>query len=191
MLRILWFTIFICIFCLPITVVSRGSLPAAWAQAIYSQHEVKAQLIERFTRFIRWPKSVWDKNPENPFVIGLIGDAPLAPYLEALGKETLIKGKPLLVIYLQDLKEINKCQLLFISGTEKKQLTKILNKTRDRPIVTVGDTEGFADKGVLINFYHHGSNIRFEINHAAVRASGLHFSSRLLRVAQIIDEGTN
>ena len=181
----------LCLLCLPVIVTPSGYTPALWAQAIYSQYEIKAQLIERFTRFIRWPESTWDDDPEKPFIIGLLGDAPLTPYLEALGKETPIKGKKLLVLHLQDLKEINKCHLLFISGSEKERLSSILETIRNRPIVTVGDTEGFAHKGILINFFYHGNNIRFQINHAAVRASGLHFSSRLLRVAQIIDEGEN
>ena len=84
--------------------------------------------------------------------------------------------------------EIPECHILFISGSYKERLKEILACTRNRPILTVGDTEGFAEEGVLINFYLVGSKIKFEINEKAVQESGLVMSYRLLSLARIVDQ---
>ena len=46
--------------------------------------------------------------------------------------------------------------------------------------------EGFAERGVLINFFVAEKQVRFEINDAAAQSSGLEFSSKLLRVARLV-----
>ncbi|HHJ53866.1 MAG TPA: YfiR family protein, partial [Caldithrix abyssi] len=52
---------------------------------------------------------------------------------------------------------------------------------------TISDTPGFAKKGVMVNFYDWKGFIRFEINKKAVESSNLKFSSRLLRLARIVE----
>jgi hypothetical protein len=64
----------------------------------------------------------------------------------------------------------------------------ILSCTGNKPILTVSDTKGFAEKGVLINFYMMGDKIKFEINEKAVHESGLVMSYRLLNLARIVHQ---
>jgi len=56
----------------------------------------------------------------------------------------------------------------------------------DKPILTVGDTTGFAEKGVLINLYQEERLMQFEVNLPAVKRSKLTFSSKLLRLARLV-----
>jgi hypothetical protein len=51
----------------------------------------------------------------------------------------------------------------------------------------VADSNGFAAAGVLINFYTAGDTIHFEINEAAVEQSGLKVSSKLYKLARVIE----
>ena len=62
---------------------------------------------------------------------------------------------------------------------------------RGRPILTVGDTEGFARSGGMIRFITERNIIRLRINMDESRAVGIAISSRLLRAADIVstDEG--
>ena len=53
-----------------------------------------------------------------------------------------------------------------------------------KPVLTVGDSQGFAERGVLINLFEESGYLRFDINMAAVQASPLKFSSRLLRLGR-------
>ena len=77
--------------------------------------------------------------------------------------------------------------MVFICGSEKARLAAILAHTESRPILTVADSNGFAAEGVLINFYTSGDTVHFEINEAAVEKSGLKVSSKLFKLAKVIE----
>jgi len=51
----------------------------------------------------------------------------------------------------------------------------------------VSDTDGFAKRGGVANFVTVDDKIRFVINKKAADAAGLKISSRLLRIAQVVE----
>lgn len=153
------------------------------AGAQVPEYEAKSEFLERFTRFIDWP----DSTPGDTFVIGILGRDPFGHYLDALATRS-IKGKPVEVRRLRTASDAGTCcQLLFISSSEADHLARVLSRTAGEPVLTVGDTPGFAEAGVLINLYEDRGRIGFEVNEAAVRRSGLHFNSKLLRLARLVE----
>ncbi len=153
-----------------------------------AEYKLKAEMLERFTRFIDWPAGSSVSNPSVPFVIAVVGVNPFGSSLERL-KEMKIKDKRVDVVEIKDLSELKSCQMIFISSSQEKNLTEILFRIETKPVLTVGDTSGFAQKGVLINFYREGDFIRFEVNQSAIDVSGLKFSSRLMKLARIVKPG--
>jgi hypothetical protein len=151
------------------------------------EYKIKAEFMERFTRFIEWPETTSGDDSPSIFHICLVGNNPFGRYLADLTAEVKIQGKSVEVSNLRETGRIQGCQLIFVDKSEASNLSSILSVTSYRPILTVSDTEGFAEKGVLINFYTAGDFIRFEINQAAVRKSGLRFSSRLLKLGRLVD----
>jgi YfiR/HmsC-like len=149
------------------------------------EYEVKAEFLERFTRFIDWPL----EGDEKPFTIGVIGRNPFGAYLDRVVASHKIKGRQPEIRYVDDLTQIDRCQVLFIAASERDRLPKILARTGSRPILTVSDSAGFASAGVLINFYTAAETVRFEINEAAVEKSGLKVSAQLLKLARLIERG--
>lgn len=147
------------------------------------EYELKAEFLERFTRFIDWPN---EAGPETPFVIGVLAPNPFGRYLDELASSRKVKGRPIVVKEIAAPENADECDLLFVPASHKKNLPRILSKTSGKPILTVGDTDGFAEKGILVNFYTSESNLRFEINDAAIKKSGLKASSKLLKLARII-----
>lgn len=147
------------------------------------EYQLKAELLERFTDFIDWPPN---SDPNAPFLIGIMGKNPFGSYLDRFSQVT-VKGKKVKIMELASLSEMDHCQVVFIASSEEKNLSDILAKTMGKPILTVGDTDGFASKGVLINFYQYDDYIRFEVNQSAVDKSGLKFSSRLLKLARFVE----
>lgn len=148
---------------------------------------LKAVWLERFTRFIEWPDSSDVSDPSAPFIVAVIGENPFGPILGRAYAEQKIKNKKVEILYISTPDEIADCHLLFISSSGKNNLPEILSRTRNKPILTVGDTEGFAQKKVLINFYLSGKKVKFEINEKAVDESGLVMSYMLLGLARIVD----
>jgi len=157
----------------------------ALAQA--SEYNVKAVFLERFTRFIEWPEESDVNDTSQPFILGVIGENSFGSKLEQIYSKQKIKDKKVEIRYISDINEIPGCNLLFISKSEKKALSKILSLTRERQILTIGDTKNFGERGVLINFYIVGNKIRFEINESEARNSGLFISYRLLNLAKIVN----
>lgn len=150
------------------------------------EYAVKAEFLERFTHFIRWPSTSFT-DADHPFVLCVIGKNPFGTYLTELVGRQRIQSRRAMLRSISALGQIDGCHLLFIAHSERRRIASIVRRTSGRPILTVGDTGGFAEAGVLVNLYLHDSNVRFEINILAVKQSGLKFSSKLLKLARVVD----
>ena len=157
----------------------------AFAQT--SEYTIKAAFLERFTRFIEWPEESAISDTTESFVLGIIGENPFGSILEQLYATQKIKNKAVEIHSISNLDEISGCHLLFISKSKEKELSKILSLTKDKPILTISDANGFAENGVLINLYLAENKVRFEINETAVKTSGLKISYLLLNAAKIVN----
>jgi hypothetical protein len=54
------------------------------------------------------------------------------------------------------------------------------------PVLTIGETPGFARNGGIINLILEDNKVRFEVNVAAAKEAELNISSRLLALARIV-----
>lgn len=154
-----------------------------------SEYRLKAEFIERLTRFIEWPdKSPLMSDPNAPFVIGVIGQDPFGSHLDDLARRHRIKGRRIEARRLRSSDDLSGCSIVFISRSERGTLKNILSRTRGKPILTIGDTGGFAQDGVIINFFNDDNRIQFEINEDAADASGLDIRGKLYKLARIVNE---
>ena len=135
------------------------------ASAQQSEYMMKAVFLEHFTRFIEWPETYEVADPSYPFYVAVIGESPFGSILEQIyiDQEIKIKNRKVEILYISSPAEIPDCHILFISSSSKEILPEILSYTGNKPILTVGDSKGFAEAGVLINFYLAGSKMKFEI----------------------------
>jgi hypothetical protein len=79
--------------------------------------------------------------------------------------------------------------VLFVSRSESDRLDQILASLVGKPVLTVGDVEGFARRGGVIRLATVGGKIRLRINLDSAKAAKLTISSKLLRPAQIVASG--
>jgi hypothetical protein len=148
-----------------------------------SEYALKAEFIERFTHFVEWPPSAFS-GADAPFVICVFGENPFGDYLKKTTAGRTIRDRKVQLLEPKDLGEVKKCHVLFVARSEKGKLASLLAQTSHQPILTVGDTDGFAQKGVLINFYLDGDKVRFEVNGDAIKKSGLKVSAQLMNLAR-------
>lgn len=178
---LIWIRAYLMILCI-------GFLMPISAVAQQSEYTIKAVFLEHFTRFIEWPESFEIADASYPFYVAVIGENPFGSILDQIYSDQKIKNRKVEILYISTLDEITECQILFISSSNEEILPEILSRTRNKPILTVSDTNGFAENGVLINFYLAGNKIKFEINETAVHESGLIMSYRLLSLARIVNQ---
>ena len=146
-----------------------------------AEPEVKAEFVERFTRFVDW--SDGDLPPS--LTICVVGDTPIAAPLDRIARRQKIKDRKARVTAAAP-EEVAACQLVVIGGTDRKQLRAVLARTDSRPILTIADAPGAAEAGAIVNFYRDGKHVRFEINTTAAKDSGLEVRARLLRLAKVV-----
>lgn len=161
--------------------------PAADAAAA-GEYQVKAAFLYNFARFVDWPSSAAGGAS---FVLCILGDDPFGGEINVIAGKA-VGGKTLQVRRLASAAAVSSCQMLFISASESGSLGQALAAARGRPILTVGDTPGFAERGVAINLYVDQSKVRFEINLDAAKRAQLNISSQLLKLARITkDKGAS
>ncbi len=152
------------------------------------EYSLKAVFLERFTRFIDWPEEQSPENNITPFVISIIGNPPFAKLLRDIYQTQKIQGRKVIIQEIHSGDKINNPHLLYISHVSNNELADIIEQTRHSPILTISDTDGFAEQGVMINFFmSRKQKIRFEINELAIKESELHISYKLLSVAKIVE----
>ncbi len=176
---IVWFILF---------VVTSASVPLPWSYASElskMESKLKAAFIYNFAKFVDWPASVSNDTAGQPFVIGALGYDLLIDDLAAIEGKT-IKGRKLIVRQLSGIKEMNSCQVVFISASEKDNINSILTAAKNKGILTVSDIETFVEKGGIIGFVRVENKIRFDINIKAAEESGLKIRSDLLLLARKI-----
>ena len=151
----------------------------------YRPYEDKANNLEPFTRFINWPPASAADDPSKPFKIEVLGQNFFDSYLDKIFRGTKLKNKPVVIRCISKINEIGSPHLLFISKSMKNNISEIIAYTKNKPILTIGDTPGFYQAGVHINFYYDRLTLSFEINNKAVLTAGLDISYHLLQRAKI------
>ncbi len=148
---------------------------------------LKAVYLEKFSRFVTWPEECSMNDPNEPFVISVMGKTPLANNLEQIYAIQKINNKKVIIQHISNLYEIENSHILVIAETERKNLQNIITLTKNLPVLTIAESRGFAEKGVLINFYEENNKLRFEINETSVLQSPLQMSFYLLNSAKIVN----
>ncbi len=144
----------------------------------------KALLLAPITTFVTWPPAANKADSSKHFKITVIGDNYFNTYLDDAYRYKELKNKPVTIRYISDIKEINDTHLLFISKSMKNKISEIIAYTKNKPILTIGDSRGFCQAGVHVNFFYHRFELCFEINNKAARAVGLELSWHLLKQAK-------
>jgi uncharacterized protein DUF4154 len=149
------------------------------------EHLAKIAYIEKITHFIEWPEHSNVKNNTSSFNLCILGDSPFRGALKTLADRIKIKNKSVKILRFSRLNLRASCDILFITDSYRLNISTMLKKIQTQPILTISDTPGFAQKGVIFNFVNIENRLRFEINSMAAQQAGLKISSRLLKLAII------
>jgi len=149
-----------------------------------TEYEIKAAFLYNFGKFVEWPEETL-RDPEAPFIIGILGQDPFGKILDRLVAEGRLKNHKITIKRFERLPDLEFCHILFIGKSEKKRLPDIIEKIEQQCILTVSEIQNFIDFDGMIGLITTPENkVRFEINLAAATDAGLKMSSRLLRLAQ-------
>jgi hypothetical protein len=161
-------------------------LASASAQdAPVSEYQVKAAYLYNFAKFVEWPPGSF-ASPSEDFQICILGPDPIGDELRNLTRDKAVNSRQFEVRDVVDPQQGKTCQILFIASSAQKHLRQILNVLLGTSVLTVGENEGFAERGGMINFFLQNGRVKFEVNPKAAEQAGLKVSSKLLSVAKVV-----
>jgi hypothetical protein len=152
------------------------------AAADPTEAELKAEMVERFTRFIDWEA---DDLPPDTVALCVVGESPLTGLLQKIARSRKIKDRHA-IVRVVDAPATVDCHIVVIGGNDKKRLAAVIARTEGHGILTIADAPGAAAAGAIINFFLEEKHVRFEINTRAARDSGLKVRAKLLRLARVV-----
>lgn len=155
----------------------------AWAQ---SEDQVKAAFLFNFARFVEWPASAFDV-ADGGVRVCIAGDPAFARIVSKVVSGKKVGDRSVRVEETDGVGEAERCHILYVGDDVAEPAGAIAARVEGRGVFTVGDRPDFARDGGVANFIRTDKKIRFEINAGAAKASGLKISSRLLRLATVVE----
>lgn len=172
---------------LPSVAAESAFAQAAEGRVVDREYYIKAAFLYHFSNFVDWPDTA---SSQKNITIGILGTDPFGEALATINGK-MVKGRRIVLKKFRTLSDLEPCEILFISTSERGNLAKIMDAVKDWNALTVSDIDGFAKHWGTINFVPSGNKVRFELNVDAAKRRQLRVSSRLLRVATIVTDEHN
>jgi hypothetical protein len=154
-----------------------------------AEHQVKAAFLLHFAKLVTWPGWPEPAEPGQAFEVAVVGPDPFGDRLEATIGASLVQGRPIRIRRAATIERLARLpQMLFVGYSELEQARRTLEAVRGRPVLTVGEADGFARVGGIVGFrVTPEGRVAFDVNVAQAERSGLKLSSQLLRVARVVE----
>jgi hypothetical protein len=147
------------------------------------EYRSKASFLSKFPLFIEWPEGALPAAGA-PFLICVFGVFPFGVSLAAVTRGSTIHERRVEARWVHKEEELSACQIVFVSRSERKKYSRIIETLRERMVLTVGETPEFLDAGGIVAFSMDGGNLQFDVNLAGANRSRLKMRSQLLALAR-------
>ena len=172
--------------CLMFVCILLFAVPNLYAeQKPFEVSHVKAVFLYNLANFVSWPADSFD-GPSTPLRICILGEDPFGIVFDKTVQNETVQGRQIVVERVSDITDLCVCHILFISSSMKAQLPQIHKITSNCSVLTVGDVEGFAHLGGIVNLIHKGDRVHLEVNVDSASRVSLGISSKLLNLATIV-----
>jgi len=152
--------------------------------ATVSEYQVKAAYLYNFAKFVEWPAESFS-SASSPFQICIFGADPFGEALRNLTRGKQVNGRSFEILDgVTAAAQAGSCHILFVSTSATRQFQAILQTLQGRSVLIVGESEGFVQRGGMINFVLEGGRVQFEVNRKTAEQAGLKISAKLLSVAK-------
>lgn len=147
--------------------------------------------MRHFAEFVEWPESA---NEGTKGASRTINFCVLGRDLFGNSLDESILGRPVgdrepIVARGKKFEDLGECDVLFVSSSETRLQSKILDRLKRSAVLTVGEAKDFAEKGRIIQFVPQGDRVHFLINVDAAGRAGLKIRAALLALAQVVHDG--
>lgn len=149
------------------------------------QAQFMAVYLLHFANFIEWPLA--SSTNEGQFNICSYAKGNVNMYIRELAGEKINNDSRINVLEAPSDEDLAQCQIVFFDTKNISLFHKIKQKTKERPILFVSDHQGFIKQGGTMEYFIEGNKLRFAVNITLAKNTGLILSSKLLRIAKIVE----
>jgi hypothetical protein len=165
-----------------------NACPEAFARNDESaEYPIKLGFLYNFTKFVEWPAESY-RDAGAPLTICIVGRDPFSADLEAELRTRKVGEHPVQVKALKATDPLSGCHIVFVPATEKGHFDIIMKDLAGSSSLTVGESDGFAAMGGVINLIVEENKVHFEVNPLAAERARLKISSKLMTMAKIVKE---
>ena len=162
--------------------LARGAPPEA------SEYRIKAAYLYQLSRFVDWEAEHLGEEGA-PFELCVLGRDPFGELLDSAVEGKRRKERAFRTRRFDDVEEAEGCSVVFVAADDGEAAGRILSRLARPGVLTVGESEGFAHRGGVVELYRDSDTIRFRINLDAADAARLFFPSAILELAETIRPG--
>ena len=142
--------------------------------------------IARFTEFIEWPEPP-ETAVSNAFTICVFGNHPILAPLSKLRRLMNVANRPIEVYSINQPEEAAGCEIVFVPFAENNRTKDIHQHTAEKPVLVINEVPSTPTQGQLISLYTEGNRLRIRIHLNEAQAAGFKISSRLLKLASVVE----
>lgn len=153
--------------------------PGVRAQA--DERALKAAYLFNFIQFTQWPVP-----PDEPFRLCVIGRTQMDEHLAKLEGKQVLGGLHIAVRHLAPRESFSGCHALYLDDSQRGQVDEVLGRLAGAPVLTITDSDGLADKGMMIEIHKRDARLGFEVNLKVAKRANLVFSARMLKLATYV-----
>jgi len=100
-------------------------------------------------------------------------------------KDKKIHHKPVKINFIDSIDELENTNVLYIVDVTSKELSEIIQKTKNKNILTISDTRGFVQKGGILQLYFASQKIKIKLNIHSAKKHNIKIKPMLLRISNI------
>lgn len=146
-----------------------------------TEDQLRTAFLFQVAQYVSWTQV----KPGDPIRFCVMGDDLLAFNLESAVRGKVIQGRVVSSSRIANPEQITGCQIAYL-GVSRRRIQEILSAWRYPPVLLVGDSDGFAKQGGMVNIRIDSGRLAMEINLQNCRKAGLDVRSQLLRLARIV-----
>ena len=172
----------------PASVGSAGlpGVPQRGVPSAYDVYDVKAAVLYKLAKFIEWPDEAFRDAPAlHTFCV--VGRGPMGPALERAMAGKTLGGRRVAVRRGLRADELDPCQVVFLHGSDPRQLGPVLASLGSRPVLLIGESSCFTLRGGMINLVVEDRRVVFEIHPRRAAEAHLRIHPNLLSLARIVE----
>lgn len=142
-----------------------------------SEYRLKVAFLYNFSAYTEWPSL-----PDHVLNLCIHGEDPFGENLQHLQHKKAHEHE-IVIQHTKNTEDLPGCQIVFITRSSIDNLSDIIKQLDEMPILTIADTPGASQQGVILNMAIKEGKVTFEANVAIAKRNRLKLSSQLLRFA--------